>query len=1160
MDTGGSQGYAATMKKTALAPVSCRTESTVIPTYEPALPDPNPMFLEKRVYQGSSGRVYPLPFIDRIAETKTDRAYKVITLENEYLEVQLLPEIGGRIHSIKDKTNNFDIIYKQESIKPALVGLAGPWISGGIEFNWPQHHRPATFMPVECSIEQGEDGSVTAWMADHDPMARMRGLHGICLKPGSSVVELKVRAYNRTNDTQTFLWWANVANEVHEQYQSFFPPDVYYVADHAKRSMSAFPACQDQYYGLPYGKRSKEGVPAQETPRKYAAPGTYPANDLSWYANIPVPTSYMCMGTQEDFFGGYDHKASAGFIHFANHHVSPGKKQWTWGNHEFGYAWDRLLSDDERPYIELMAGVYTDNQPDFTFLQPGETKTWSQYWYPIRAIGPAQQATLDAAASLTADKRDIRVGVSVTAAHKHAKISLLCKGKPVHDWTTALSPAHPFTASVSVPDKVKATDWRLEVHTKDGCLLVAYQPKKLVAGEVPPPATEPPHPSEIKGNDELYITGLHLEQYRHATRSPVAYWREALKRDPEDSRCHTAMGRWHLRRGELAQAEQHLRQAVDRLVRRNPNPENGEAYYQLGQCLLAQGRDGEAYAVFYKGCWNQAWASAGYHAIAELDCKRGDFAAAADHLRLSLKGNTDNLRARNLLAMVLAKCASPGNAGHQTRLNSASVSLLDGTLALDPLDSWALWLMGKPLACDAHAALDLAHDLARAGFFAEADQVLSQAKGGLGFAPLIAYTRGWLALQRGIGFQPMGGTGFQPVGNDHALEAHGTHGQDARATAKTHFTAAQKSDPTYCFPARLEDIRVLEAAIQANPKDALAPYLLGNLFYDRRRHDEALRCFEKAVKLNPKNAIAWRNLGIGYFNIQKNPAKAKAAYEKAVAAKPTDARLFYERDQLWKRLGDSPVKRLKALEAKKKLIATRDDLTVEYGALLNQVGRHAEAQTLAASRVFQPWEGGEGMALGLHTRAHLALGRAALAQNKAVCALECFETVLSAPRNLNEARHLLANASDIHYWIGAAAGAAGDTAKAKHHWTLAADFRGDFQNMSVCAYSEMTYYSALSLVALGRKAEAQKLLKGLLGYAKELKKATAKIDYFATSLPTMLLFDADIQFVQETTALFLEAQAELGLGRKAQAKKLLAAVLKRDPNHALAADLVAEGR
>ncbi len=376
------------------------------------------MFLEKRVYQGSSGKVYPLPFTDRIAEEPIARKWKAIWIENEFILALVLPEIGGRIHVLQDKTNGYDTIYRQPVIKPALVGLAGPWISGGIEFNWPQHHRPATFLPVDFEIEKHPDGSKTIWCSDHDPMARMKGMHGVCLRPGCAYLELKVRAYNRTPFTQTFLWWANVATRVHEAYQSFFPPDVYYVADHARRSMSEFPNCQDHYYGVNYGERARRGVPENEMPNQFVPPHcaqtthirhlssgallakedhesritnhapdlrsafgeggslNYPPNDLSWYANIPVPTSYMCMGSKEDFFGGYDHAAKAGIVHFANHHISPGKKQWTWGNHEFGYAWDRNLTDaDSRsefaPYIEIMAGVYTDNQPDFSFLQPG---------------------------------------------------------------------------------------------------------------------------------------------------------------------------------------------------------------------------------------------------------------------------------------------------------------------------------------------------------------------------------------------------------------------------------------------------------------------------------------------------------------------------------------------------------------------------------------------------------------------------------------------------------------------------------------------------------------------------------------------------------------------------------------------------------------------
>jgi hypothetical protein len=181
------------------AAVRAWRESLTLPTYEPAPPDKHPMFLEQRVYQGSSGKVYPLPFTDRIAEQATPRQWQVVWLENEYLLIMILPELGGRIHRLLDKTNQYDLIYYQPVIKPALVGLAGSWASGGIEFNWPQHHRPATFLPVDCEIEQPSDGSVTVWCGDHDPMTRMTGRHGVCLHPGRAYLELKVRAYNRTH-------------------------------------------------------------------------------------------------------------------------------------------------------------------------------------------------------------------------------------------------------------------------------------------------------------------------------------------------------------------------------------------------------------------------------------------------------------------------------------------------------------------------------------------------------------------------------------------------------------------------------------------------------------------------------------------------------------------------------------------------------------------------------------------------------------------------------------------------------------------------------------------------------------------------------------------------------------------------------------------------
>jgi tetratricopeptide (TPR) repeat protein len=1100
------------------------------------------MFLEKRVYQGSSGRVYPLPFTDRIGVDPHPRAWDAIWIENEFVRVMILPQLGGRIHRAQDKTNGYDFIYHQPAIKPALVGLAGPWVSGGIEFNWPQHHRPSTFMPADAAVERHADGSATVWLGEHDPMARMKGMHGVRLHPGKSCIEVVARVYNRTQHVQTFLWWVNAAARVHDLYQSFFPPDVTCVADHARRAMSAFPLCSGSYYGVDYAARARDGAPARSRP--FRAP-----NDLSWYANIPVPTSYMCLGSSGDFAGGYDHAAQAGLIHVADHHISPGKKQWTWGNQEFGRAWDRNLTvPDERgefgPYIELMAGVYTDNQPDFSFLQPGETKTWSQFWYPFRGIGPAQKANAEAAVSLEIARGVARIGVATTAAHAPAVVELNRAGRAVGRWRRPIGPDRPLVLNIPVPRTAGAGPFTLRVRAASGRGLIDYTPGKSPAGRIPAPATEPPVPRKVAGNDELFVIGLHLEQYRHATRRPEAYWREALRRDSGDARCNLALGRWHLGRGEMAEAERHLRASIGRLVSRNANPADGEPYYQLGLCLRQQAfasaldpaRLDEAYSAFYKASWNQAWQPAAYHALAEIDSLRADWPAALDHLDRALRGNADNLRARDLKVVVLRRLG---------RESEADV-LLRETLALDPLDWWARRLRGEDPACDSQVRLDLALDFARAGLFGEALALLECAgpahrpagrsgaaapdirlpDASLGTGPLVCYTRAWLSDLLG----------------------------DAPARRR-HLRAAAKASPDYCFPARLEEIAILERAMAANPRDARAPFYLGNLFYDRRRHREAIRLWELAVRLEPGNAVAWRNLGIGYHNIIRNRRAARRAYERAFRASPRDARLLYERDQLWKRLGESPVRRLRELRRHPGLVRLRDDLSIELCALFNQTGRPDSALAVLAGRRFQPWEGGEGQALGQHARAHLALGRRALRAGEASRAAGHFKAALGSPENLGEARHFLANQSDIHYWAGRALAAGGDAAAARGHWIAAAQSKGDFQAMSVRAFSEMTYYSALSLRCLGRKAEARRLLRGLLGHARALAQSPAGIDYFATSLPTMLLFEDDLQSRQMTTALFLEAQARLGLGQEAAARRLLRTVLRRDPNHAPAADL-----
>jgi len=171
-------------------------ETITLPTWTTGAEDPNPMFLEKRVYQGSSGNVYPYGVIDTLTGEREMRDYQAVWMENDFIRIMLLPELGGRIHRAYDKVKQRDFVYYNEVVKPALVGLLGPWISGGIEFNWPQHHRPTTFMPVDFSIQRGENGVQTVWMGEAEPMRGLQVMTGFTLYPDRALIEITGKVFN----------------------------------------------------------------------------------------------------------------------------------------------------------------------------------------------------------------------------------------------------------------------------------------------------------------------------------------------------------------------------------------------------------------------------------------------------------------------------------------------------------------------------------------------------------------------------------------------------------------------------------------------------------------------------------------------------------------------------------------------------------------------------------------------------------------------------------------------------------------------------------------------------------------------------------------------------------------------------------------------------
>lgn len=1073
--------------------VQAWTETVTIPTYPVGEPQKNPLFLEKRVFQGSSGAVYPYPVIESIADEKEDRTYTALFLENRYLKIMVLPELGGRVQMAQDKTNGNHFVYYNRVIKPALVGLAGPWISGGIEFNWPQHHRPTTFMPTDWAIDEQADGSKTIWCSEIEPMFNTKGMHGFTLHPDVAYLKIDVQLSNRTSEPQTFLWWANPAVHVNDDYQSIFPPDVHAVMDHGKRDVSTFPIATGIYYKANY------------------APGT----DISRYKNIPVPTSFMAYHSDFNFIGCYDHRRRVGMIHVANHHVVPGKKQWTWGTSDFGQAWDRQLTDEDGPYIELMCGAYTDNQPDFSWLMPGEEKRFSHIFMPFREIGGIKNASADAAVNLAVDGKSVNVGVYVTRP-RTVRVLLQCGDAVLWEDVVALSPEKTLQQHIELATPVASTALTLRVIDGER-ELVAFTPPSMETASIPEPAQAARPPQEIASNEELFLNGLHLEQYRHATYAPEPYYEEALRRDPLDSRCNNALGLLLYRRGRFADAEPFFRRAIERLTQRNPNPYNGEPFYNLGLSLTMQGRYPEAIDAFYKAVWNADWQASAYFELARLVCRAGDLDEALSLTLRSLHSNWLHHPARHLRIAILRRLGRTDDA----------LDVIGQALALDRFEYGALWerflLRNEDFRCetrgDVHTYVDLALKYAHAGLVDEAVDLLKRAPQE---DPLVHYYRGWCHTQAGQ--------------------------EDA---ARQAFCTGAAAAADFCFPNRLESVSALTAAIAANPEDGQAHYLLGNFWYAHRRYDEAIACWERASDLKPDFPTVHRNLGLAYFNKRHDAERAQASYEHAFTLDPQDGRVLFELDQLYKRRNRRPAERLAFLDLHRGLVAARDDLSIERITLLNLVGDYNEAYRELMRRNFHPWEGGEGKVIAQYIWALVQKARAYIEEARYLEAIEALESAQHYPPNLGEGKLFGAQENHIFYYLGCAYAGLGDDDKALSYWQQAAV--GLSEPSSPMYYNDqppdMIFYQGRAQQQLGHHSQAAQVFQKLIDYGRLHLDDDVQMDYFAVSLPDFLVFDDDLSERNRIHCHYMMALGSLGQGQDEEARRQFDLIAKLDANH-----------
>lgn len=1088
-------------------------EIVMLPTYGIGKEEKNPIFLEKRVYQGSSGSVYPYPVIEKIEDEKHDRPWRAFFIENEYIKLMILPELGGRIQMAYDKVKKRHFVYYNQVIKPALVGLTGPWISGGIEFNWPQHHRPSTYLPTDCMIEEFPDGSKTIWCSEVERMFRTKGMAGFTLYPGKAYIEIKAKVYNRTPFPQTFLWWANPAVVVNKDYYSVFPPDVNAVFDHGKRAVSSFPIATGEYYKVDYSA----GV------------------DISRYKNIPVPTSYMAINSKFDFVGGYEEHIEAGLLHVADHHVNAGKKQWTWGNGDFGQAWDRNLTDEDGPYIELMTGMYCDNQPDFTWLQPYEEKSWVQYFMPYQKVGMVKNATRDALINLQpVEEGRMKVILYTTSAHREVRVMLTntVNGKIYLDALTAVSPENSYAETVAC-DTQKMEDLKLTVLDEKGKVLVSYQAAKPEIRPIPEPAKAALEPKKIASMEQLFLTGHHLEQYRHATYLPMDYYMEALSRDESDIRCNNAVGLLLMRRGRFAEAQKYFDRAIKTQTERNPNPYEGEPYYNLGWSKKMQGDIDGAYDAFFKATWNAAWQDSGYMGLAQIDMIREDYANGLDHIDRSLYRNWLNHKGRQLKVSFLRKTGDFAKAE----------ALINDSLAMDKFNMGCRFesylihtLQGNTEAAAAakaemkalmrgavHSYLEYAIDYASAGMYEEAAQLLSfVTEEDEATYPMVYYALGYFASKMG-----------------------------KKEEAVALYKQAETMCPDYCFPNKLEEVLMLNDAMSLNPEGAKAPYYLGNFHYAARVYDEAIACWEKSASIDDTYPTVLRNLSLAYYNKQHNPQKALVTLEKAYNLDTTDARILMELDQLYKKLRYPHRQRLDFLEAHADVVEQRDDLCIERITLYNQLGEYQKAYDLINSRKFHPWEGGEGKVTSQYLLCRVELAKIAIREGRFADAVRLLKETEKYPDNLGEGKLSMAEENDIHYWMGCAYEGLGEEALAKEFFTKAT--KGSAEPAIAFFYNDQQpdkiFYQGLAWRKLGEEDKARSRFNRLIKHGEKHLFDKVKIDYFAVSLPDLLIWDDDLNVRNQIHCNLVMGMGYLGLGDKEQARKFLSEVARLDINH-----------
>lgn len=1072
--------------------VNMKSVTEKIPTYQIGNPEVDPIFFTGRVYQGAEGYIYPYPLYDVLTEEKIDKEYNVLYLDNQYVNISVLPEIGGRIFSATDRTNDYHFFYTQTGIKPALIGMLGAWLSGGVEWNIPDHHRASSYMPVNWKMEENKDGSKTIWVGETELRHRLKWSVGVSVYPNRSWVESKVKVINPTPMIQSMLYWANVSVHCNSEYQVIFPPDVQAGADHHKVYFTQWPVG-------PLGHNEGGDV------------------DLSWWKNFTADSrSIFAWGSEMEFLAGYDYGKDAGTVHVANRHVVPGKKFFLWGNNPNGEMWNKILSDNDGHYLELMVGAYSDNQPDYSWINPGEIREFSQIWYPIKGIRGVKNATVDAAVNFEPldNGNAYRVGFCATTVYPNARVVVKHGDKLLMDKQISIDPDRYFLDQVDVPAGVEASELYTALYDADGHLLVDYRPVKLEEKPLPKVIDGTKPVKEYKTNEELYLAGLRVDQFNNARLSYMDFYNEALLRDSMDARVNIEVGKHFIRQGEWAKAEQHLLRAQARLSHDYTRVKDAEALYYLGYLYQMTGEKQKAEEALWAATWTPDYKHPAFYQLALSAAREKDYGKAMQMIEQSLYVGARDLQALSVKAYILRQ---------QGRVEEAK-AVLDRIRSIDPLDYWSE--AERSFLTVGNASFLAATRNYRSDGIIAVQELLEVVANYM----TLGDTQAALAL---LNEAIAVGEPFAAYPLVYYYKAYNLLNEGNRDEASACVEKASGLSSLNNYPLRLEEIALFNTLLELHPDDAMLHYYQGNLLYYLGQKEEGLAHWERSAALAPSFAIACRNVGFGE-GVKGNLDVSMDYYDRAIKANPNDPLLLTESDKIYEQANVPFATRLKRLEALKKTVMKHDDAVMRLLSLYNEAGQYDKAIRILSERHFHLWEGG-GQVHGIYVDSHMLKGLELLKRKQYAKAIAEFDLANQYPSNLEVApSHRGGYEAKVYYLSGVAYEGLKQAGKAAECFekSAAAVTRGGL--------SELNYYKAKSLRKLGKSAEANAVLADMQAVKERMQKNL--MDSYAK-------FGEANRNVQQSNMYYFAGLIDLLQGNDSQAKTAFEAALRLYPGN-----------